>query len=64
MRAVTLTDFIIVLVIAVIIGAALWYIIRAKRSGKRCVGCPDGGACGKGCSCGCGCSTESQDSDN
>lgn len=47
-------DYIILAVLAAIIGGVVWYIIRAKKSGKKCIGCPDGGSCSKG-GCGCGC---------
>lgn len=50
-------DFLILAVIAVIVGLAVFYIIRSKKSGKKCIGCPDSGACSgncAGCSCGCG----------
>ena len=60
-----LIDWIVLAVIALIVGAAMAYIIKAKKSGKKCIGCPDSGSCGKasehsGCtgsctSCGCGC---------
>ena len=54
-----MTDYIIIAVLVVIIGAAVAYLIRAKKRGVKCVGCPDGGSCGGncgegGCSCGCG----------
>ena len=50
-------DFLILAVIAVIVGLAVFYIIRSKKSGKKCIGCPDSGACSgncAGCSCCCG----------
>ena len=40
-------DVIIILAVAAIIGGASYYIYRAKKSGKRCIGCPDSKACGK-----------------
>jgi len=46
-------NFIIVVVIAVIIALAIFYICKAKKSGKKCIGCPDSCNC---CSKGCGCS--------
>lgn len=55
-------NFIIVAVLLVIVGLAVGYIVKSKRSGKKCIGCPDSGSCGKngpatGCGCGCsGCS--------
>ncbi|MBE6547136.1 MAG: FeoB-associated Cys-rich membrane protein [Ruminococcaceae bacterium] len=41
-------DWIIVGVIAVIVGGAMAYIIHAKKSGKKCIGCPDSCSCQKG----------------
>ena len=38
-------NVIIVAVILVIIGLAAWYVIKAKKSGKKCIGCPDGCSC-------------------
>ena len=45
-------DAIIILILALILGGAAWYIYRSKKSGKKCIGCPEGGCAG--CSCGCG----------
>lgn len=50
-------NIIIIAVIAVIVGVAAWYVYKSKKSGKKCIGCPDGCCCsqkeqGK-CSCGC-----------
>lgn len=39
-----MADFIIAGMILMIIGAAIFYMIKAKKSGVRCIGCP---ACGK-----------------
>lgn len=54
-------DFIAIGVIALIVGAATLYIIKAKRSGKKCIGCPDSSSCSgkcsgscQSCSCACG----------
>lgn len=48
-------DYIILAVLAAIIGGVVWYIVRAKKSGKKCIGCPDGGCSGSKDGCGCGC---------
>ena len=49
-------DIIAIVVIALIIGGAVAYIIKAKKSGKKCIGCPDSGSCSGNCSgCSCGC---------
>ena len=43
-------DFIIIGIIAVIIALAAGYIIRAKKKGVRCIGCPSGSTCCGKCS--------------
>ncbi len=56
-------NFIIVAVLAVIIGAALAYVIKAKKRGVKCIGCPDGAKCSGNCSCCSSCgSTEETNS--
>ena len=45
-------NFIIIAVVAIIVGLASLYVYKAKKSGKKCIGCPDSGSCGKEhCSC-------------
>ena len=49
-------DIIIIVILAVIIGLAGWYVYKAKKSGKKCIGCPDGCSCSAkntGCACSC-----------
>lgn len=38
-------NVILVLILAVLIGGAVSYLVKAKRSGVKCIGCPSGGAC-------------------
>lgn len=38
-------DFMAILIIAAILGAAIAYIIRAKKKGAKCIGCPLSGCC-------------------
>ena len=40
-----MTDIIIIAVMVLIVGAAVFYICKAKKSGKKCIGCPDGCSC-------------------
>ena len=50
-------NIILIAVLLAIIGLAAWYVIKAKRSGKKCIGCPDSdcaSTCG-GCSGNCTC---------
>lgn len=55
-----MVDLIIVLVLAAIVGAAVIYIVKAKKSGVKCIGCPAAGECShsNASGCGCGCSNE------
>ena len=45
-------DYFIIAGIVLILFGAGWFIRKAKKSGKKCIGCPDSGSC-SGC-CGCG----------
>lgn len=52
-----MTDLIIGLIVVAIIGAAVAYIIKEKKKGTKCIGCPAAGQCashGKSGGCGCG----------
>ena len=47
-------DIIAIGSIVLIVGGAVAYIIKAKRSGQKCIGCPDSKTCSSGgCSGNC-----------
>ena len=46
-------DWIVIAVIAVIVGLVVWYIHRSKKNGIKCIGCPDAKTCSGNCA---GCS--------
>jgi hypothetical protein len=48
-------DFIIIAIIGLIVGGAIGYIIRAKKRGQKCIGCPHSATCASHC-----CSASSQ----
>ncbi len=50
-------NIIIGAVLLVVVGGAIVYIYKAKKSGKKCIGCPDSGSCcaSQCASCNCGC---------
>lgn len=59
-----MANIIAVLVIILLVGAAVAYIVKAKKRGVKCIGCPDSGHCSaaknsknvqSGCGCSCGC---------
>jgi len=47
-------DFAIVVLVAAIIGVAAGYIVRSRKKGKKCIGCPDGCSCSKNSESSCG----------
>lgn len=55
-----MTDAIIIAVVAVIIVVAALYIRRAKKSGQKCIGCPESKTCASHCGSCSGCSGHSQ----
>lgn len=47
-------DLIISIIILLILGLAITYIVRQKKKGVKCIGCPSGKECpnrNKGCNC-------------
>ncbi|MBQ7954143.1 MAG: FeoB-associated Cys-rich membrane protein [Lachnospiraceae bacterium] len=44
-----MTDIIIIAVVVAIIGGAAAYIIREKKRGVKCIGCPAAGKCAGNC---------------
>ena len=51
-----MTDFVVALVVLAIIGVAVVYIVKEKKKGVKCIGCPAAGTCsrnGKNAKCSC-----------
>lgn len=52
-----MTNILAAAVLLVIVGLAAGYVIRAKKNGKKCIGCPGSGNCSQNCDdsgcCGC-----------
>ena len=40
-----MTNIIVIIILMILIGGAVAYIIKAKKSGVKCIGCPAGGSC-------------------
>lgn len=38
-------NFIVIVVLALIVGAATAYLVKARKSGIKCIGCPSGANC-------------------
>lgn len=47
-----MADVIVVLIILTIVTFSVCYIVRAKKKGHVCIGCPNASKCGKHCHCG------------
>lgn len=57
-------NIVVILIVAVIVALAGLYIYKSKKSGKKCIGCPDSGSCGKStCNCNSCSSCENYDSE-
>ncbi len=44
---ISMTDIIVAVVLLLIIGSAVAYIIKAKKKGIKCIGCPHSSTCDK-----------------
>ena len=44
-----ISDILIVIALILIIGAATFYIIKEKKRGTKCIGCPAAGNCSNRC---------------
>ena len=53
-----MADFLIILIVAGIVGAAILYIRKEKKRGVQCIGCPAAEACAKHRQGGCGSNTQ------
>ncbi|MBR4109652.1 MAG: hypothetical protein IKK41_04990 [Oscillospiraceae bacterium] len=42
-------NLIVVLILVLILGGAALYIYKAKKKGRKCIGCPDGSTCSGRC---------------
>jgi len=63
-----MSNLVIVLILVAILGAAARYVVKAKKNGRKCIGCPDGCCpsvekCGKGASCACCCFSADTETD-
>lgn len=44
-----MANVIIVFIVVLILGASIKYIVKAKKAGVKCIGCPAGGTCSGNC---------------
>ncbi len=55
-----MTDIIVIAILTVILGAAVGYIYKAKKSGAKCIGCPATNCSGCCSCCAAGCGSEEE----
>ena len=62
-----MADIIVGGIVLLVIGAATFYIIKAKKSGVKCIGCPAARQCAshkatspQSTECGCGCRSDAK----
>ena len=44
-----MADIIVAIILIVVVSLALGYIIKAKKKGQGCIGCPNASKCGGNC---------------
>ncbi len=44
-----LANIILIVLLVVIVGSAVWYIYKEKKRGVHCIGCPSAGSCTRSC---------------
>ena len=63
-----MTDLMVIGILLVVIGGAVFYIVKAKKNGAKCIGCPAAGNCpskNSSKSAGtCGCQTDAKNKKN
>ena len=52
-----MTNVIIIAILIIVVGASICYIVKEKKKGTVCIGCPHAGTCAnkKDSNSGCGC---------
>ncbi len=40
-----MVDFILIIVLLIIVGVSILYIVKEKKKGVKCIGCPVAGEC-------------------
>ena len=59
----SIVDYIAIAAIVLTLSASVFYIVRAKKRGEKCVGCPYARECGGHCNGGCGHTEAEKDND-
>lgn len=55
-----MANFILIAILLIIVGSAVAYIMKEKKKGVKCIGCPAAGSCSHNCNGGSGCSSNGE----
>lgn len=58
-----MTNVIVFGILILILGGAIAYIVKAKKAGVKCIGCPAGGTCSGHCNGNCSGSCQGHDTE-
>jgi prolipoprotein diacylglyceryltransferase len=50
-------DFIVIAVLVLVIGGAVIYVLKQRKKGVKCIGCPNSGSCSGSC---CNCNADNK----
>jgi len=53
-----MTDLITIIILILVLGGVISYIIKSKKNGAKCIGCPSGGCCPSNSKSQCNCKKE------
>lgn len=56
-----MADIIVTGILLIIIGGAIRYIVKAKKAGAKCIGCPEGCRCSESGHSACSCKSHASD---
>ncbi len=45
-----MTDILVIAIVVIVIGLAVGYVVKEKKRGAKCIGCPNSKTCQGGCS--------------
>ena len=45
-------NIVVIAIVVLVLGSAIAYVIKEKKNGRKCIGCPNSGACSAKNRCG------------
>ena len=53
-------NVIVVMILVAIVAGIIWYLVRAKKRGEKCIGCHYAKQCGSKCNVSCSCNPNNE----